>query len=137
MPEYKGYWIAIMEDTPLRWFSTIQRLDGRKMKSRLTGATFRIWENPHATISAEAAIEEAKVAIDYSGLDAVKDGGREPMIVIEYRSVEGLEMQSGADSGSQFNDAVARSRWPTNPALLWIKSKNLNALAVKREDWGR
>jgi hypothetical protein len=27
MPEYKGYWIAIVEVAPLRWFSTIQRLD--------------------------------------------------------------------------------------------------------------
>jgi hypothetical protein len=31
MPEYKGYWIALVEVAPLRWLSTIQRLDGRKV----------------------------------------------------------------------------------------------------------
>jgi hypothetical protein len=67
MPEYKGYSIAIVEVAPLRWFSTIQRLDGKKMKSPVTGAPVEIWECPHAADTAEAAIDEAKAVIDASG----------------------------------------------------------------------
>jgi hypothetical protein len=69
MPEYRGYSIALIEVAPLRWLSTIQRLDGKKMKSRATGETFEIWECPRVADSAEAAIEEAKAVIDSSGLD--------------------------------------------------------------------
>jgi len=73
MPQYKGYSIAVVEVAPLRWFSTIQRLDGRKMKSPVTGETLTIWECHHAADSAEAAIEEAKAVIDGSGWDAVAE----------------------------------------------------------------
>jgi len=66
MPEYKGYSIALVEVAPLRWLSTIQRSDGKKMKSIATGKTFTIWECPHAAVSAGAAIEEAKAVIDRS-----------------------------------------------------------------------
>jgi hypothetical protein len=68
MPEYNGYSIALVEVAPTRWLSTIQRLDGRKMKSLATGETFEIWECPQVCETAEAAIEEAKVVIDSSGL---------------------------------------------------------------------
>ena len=44
MPEYKGYWIALVELAPLRWLPTIQRLDGRRMQDLATGKTFTIWE---------------------------------------------------------------------------------------------
>jgi len=70
MPEYKGYAIAVIELAPLRWFSTIQRLDGKKMKSPTTGAPLEIWECPQAADSAEAAIEDAKAVIDGPGLEA-------------------------------------------------------------------
>jgi hypothetical protein len=68
MPEYNGYSIALIEEAPLRWFSTIQRLDGKKMKALATGETFAIWKCPHATATAGAAIDEAKAVIDGSGL---------------------------------------------------------------------
>ena len=74
MPEYKGYSIALVEVAPLRWLSTIQRLDGRKMKSLATGKTFTIWECPDAAVSAELAIEEANSAIDGSALSVAEDG---------------------------------------------------------------
>jgi hypothetical protein len=73
MPEYNGYSIALVEVAPLRWFSTIQRLDGKKMKSLATGETFPIWKCPHATVTAEAAIAEAKAVIDGSGLGVASD----------------------------------------------------------------
>jgi hypothetical protein len=73
MPAYKGYSIALVEVAPLRWISTIQRLDGKKMKSPATGETIAIWECPHATATAEAAIEEAKAVIDGSGLDMASE----------------------------------------------------------------
>ena len=69
MPQYKGYSIAIVEQAPLRWFATIQRVDGKKMKSPTTGAAVAIWECPNAADTAEAAIEEAKAAIDTAGLN--------------------------------------------------------------------
>jgi hypothetical protein len=68
MPEYNGYSIALVEVAPTRWIATIQRLDGRKIKSPATGETFKIWECPHACPTAETAIEEAKDVIDRSGL---------------------------------------------------------------------
>jgi hypothetical protein len=69
MPQYKGYSIAIVEQAPLRWFATIQRLDGKRMKSPTTGATVTIWECPDPADTAEAAIEEAKAVIDAAGLN--------------------------------------------------------------------
>jgi hypothetical protein len=74
MPEYKGYWIALVEVAPLRWLSTIQRRDGRKVNDLATGKTFTIWECPRSTVSAEAAIEEAKAVIDGSRLGVGEDG---------------------------------------------------------------
>ena len=76
MPEYKGYWIAIVEEAPLRWFSTIERLDRKKMQSPVTGKTFAIWECPDAADSAEAAIEQAKAVIDGCGLNVASDGDK-------------------------------------------------------------
>jgi hypothetical protein len=69
MPQYKGYSIAIVEQAPLRWFATIQRLDGQKMKSPTTGATVTIWECPDPADTAEAAIAQAKAVIDAAGLN--------------------------------------------------------------------
>jgi hypothetical protein len=43
------------------------------MKALATGKTFTIWECPHAAVSAELAIEEAKAAIDGSALDVAGD----------------------------------------------------------------
>jgi hypothetical protein len=60
MPEYNGYSIALIEEAPLRWFATIQRLDGKKMRALATGETLTIWKCPHACATAEAAIDEAK-----------------------------------------------------------------------------
>jgi hypothetical protein len=74
MPEYKGYWIALVEVAPLRWLSTIQRRDGRKVNDLATGKTFTIWECPRSAGSAEAAIEEAKAVIDGSRLGVEKNG---------------------------------------------------------------
>jgi hypothetical protein len=68
MPEYNGYSIALVEVAATRWLATIQRLDGKKMKSLATGETFEIWECPHACETADAAIGEAKAIIDSSGL---------------------------------------------------------------------
>jgi hypothetical protein len=73
MPGYNGYSIAIVEQAPLRWFATIQRLDGKKMKSPSTGATVTIWECPNPADTAEAAIEEAKAVIDAAGPNFVSD----------------------------------------------------------------
>jgi hypothetical protein len=69
MPQYKGYSIAIVEQAPLRWFATIQRLDGQKMKSPTTGAAVTIWECPDPADTAEAAIAQAKAVIDAAGLN--------------------------------------------------------------------
>jgi len=66
MPAYNGYSIALMEVAPTRWIATIQRLDGKKMKSLATGETFEIWECPDACVTAEVAVEEAKAVIDSS-----------------------------------------------------------------------
>ena len=74
MPEYKGYWIALVEVAPLRWLSTIQRLDGSKIKDLATSKTFTIWECPRSAASAEAAIEEAKAVTDGSKLGVEEDG---------------------------------------------------------------
>jgi hypothetical protein len=51
---------------------------GQEMKALATGKTFKIWECPHATVTAEAAIEEAKTTIDGSGRvwRATKSGPR-------------------------------------------------------------
>jgi hypothetical protein len=73
MPQYKGYSIAIVEQAPLRWFATIQRLDGKEMKSPTTGAAVTVWECPNAADTAEAAIEEAKAVIDAAGLNFASD----------------------------------------------------------------
>jgi hypothetical protein len=73
MPEYRGYSITLVEAAPSLWFSTIQRLDGKKMISLATGEIFEIWECPHASVTAEAAIEEAKAVIDSSGLSVASD----------------------------------------------------------------
>jgi len=73
MPEYKGYSIAVVEVAPLRWFSTIQRLDGKKMKSPVTGQALTIWKCAQAADSAEAAIEDAKAVIDDSEWDVVAE----------------------------------------------------------------
>ena len=67
MPAYKEYWIAVVETAALRWFATIQRADGRKMKSLATGKTVTIWECRQAANSAEAAIEAAKAVIGRAG----------------------------------------------------------------------
>ena len=73
MPEYRGYSIALVEVAPLKWFSTIQRLDGRKMKSPATGEPVTIWECRGAADSAEAAIEDAKAVID-AGIEVAAPG---------------------------------------------------------------
>jgi hypothetical protein len=74
MQEYKGYWIALVEVAPLRWLSTVQRLDGSKIKDLATSKTFTIWECPRAAASAEAAIAIAKAVIDGCRLDVERDG---------------------------------------------------------------
>ena len=75
MPECRGYSIAVIKTAPLQWFATIQRLDGREMKSPVTGKTVTIWECANAADSVEAAIEGAKAVIDRAGLDVANDGG--------------------------------------------------------------
>jgi hypothetical protein len=64
-----------VEQAPLRWFATIQRLDGKKMKSPSTGAAVTIWECPDPADTAEAAIAEAKAVIDAAGLNFASEEG--------------------------------------------------------------
>jgi len=74
MPQYKDYSIALVEVAPLRWIATIQRLDGKRMKSPTSGEAIAIWECPLACDTAEAAIEQAKAVIDGAGPGAAGSG---------------------------------------------------------------
>jgi hypothetical protein len=64
VPEYSGYSIELVEIEPRQWASTIQRLDGRHIKSPVTGQAVAIWECSHAAPSAAVALGEAQAVID-------------------------------------------------------------------------
>jgi hypothetical protein len=64
---YKRYSIEAVEDRPGQWKAHIRRLDGEPISPQPNGLPGPVVVT-HAFPSAEAAIKEAKTAIDHGGV---------------------------------------------------------------------
>jgi len=64
---YKSYSIETVEDPPGEWKAHIRRLDGQPISTEPYGPKVPVLVT-HAFFSAEAALKEAKTAIDGGGM---------------------------------------------------------------------